>query len=159
MAQAHSLKQNGTAKGSAVNLKELNVDDLKRLIAFQQREIAQKNDRLRGVEKLTTICSDLEEKFHSERTKSDNYENALRRAEARIAYLNKKLGIGPQTSFDIDVINPGVSRKDFDAVTKENIRLKEALEHIVPTELGGKDIVIVSMSLNMAVNYLFKFSC
>jgi hypothetical protein len=43
----------------------------------------------------------------------------------------KKLGIWPQTAFGIDVVNPGVSRKDFDAVTKENIRLKEALKHIV----------------------------
>ena len=93
-----------------------------------------------------TIWSDLGEKsVQSSQTRADNYETALRRAEARVAYLNKKLGIGPQSSFDIDVINPGVSRKDFDAVTKENIRLKEALEHIVPTELGGKDIVVVSI--------------
>ena len=39
----------------------------------------------------------------------------------------------------------------FDAVTKENIRLKEALEHIAPTKLGGKDVVIVSMRTNMKV--------
>jgi hypothetical protein len=140
-------KEHSFTKGSVVNLKELSVEDLRRLIAYQQREIVVRNDRLRGVEKLTTICSDLEEKLQSSQTRADNYETALRRAEARVAYLNKKLGIGPQTSFDIDVINPGVSRKDFDAVTRENIRLKEALEHIVPTELGGKDIVIVSMSL------------
>jgi hypothetical protein len=140
-------KEHSFTKGSVVNLKELSVEDLRRLIAYQQREIAVRNDRLRGVEKLTTICSDLEEKLQSSQTRADNYETALRRAEARVAYLNKKLGIGPQTSFDIDVINPGVSRKDFDAVTRENIRLKDALEHIVPTELGGKDIVIVSMSL------------
>ena len=43
----------------------------------------------------------------------------------------------------MDVVYPGLSRKDFDAVTRENIGLKEALEHIAPTELGGKDIVIV----------------
>ena len=46
-------------------------------------------------------------------------------------------------------MNPGVSRKDFDAVIKENIRLKEALEHIVRTEYGGKDIVIVSVHLTI----------
>jgi hypothetical protein len=144
MAGVQSKKEHNI-KGSVINLKELSADDLRRLIAYQQREIAVRNDRLRGVEKLTTICSDLEEKLQSSQTRADNYETALRRAEARVAYLNKKLGIGPQTSFDIDVINPGVSRKDFDAVTKENIRLKEALEHIVPTELGGKDIVVVSI--------------
>ena len=130
-----------------MNLKQLNGDDLKRIIAVQHREILVKNERLRGVEDLTRICSELEEKRQSWQTRADNYETAFRQAEARIAYLNKKLGIGPQTSFGIDVVNPGrISRKDFDAATKENIRLKEALEHIVPTELGGKDIVIVSMS-------------
>jgi hypothetical protein len=127
-------------------------DNLKRIVALQHREILGKNERLRGVEDLTRICSELEEKRQSSETKADNYETALRRAEARIAYLNKKLGIGPQTTFDIDVVNPGISRKDFDAVTKENIRLKEALEHIVPTELGGKDVVIVS-TRQVQLNY------
>jgi hypothetical protein len=125
--------------------KELFADDLKRIIALQHREIQVKNERLKGVEELTRVCSELEEKRQSWQTKADNYETALRRAEARIAYLNKKLGIVPQTTFGIDVFNPGISRKDFDAITKENIRLKEALEHIVPTELGGKDVVVVSM--------------
>ncbi len=132
-------------KGPIIALREYNVDDLKRIITAQQREIHVKNERLKGVEDLTRICHELEEKRQSWQIRADNYETALKRAEARVAYLNKKLGIGPQTTFDIDVINPGVSRKDFDAVTKENIRLKEALEHIVPTELGGKDIVIVSI--------------
>ena len=128
------------------NLKELKADELKRIITIQHRELLAKTERLKGVEELTKICNDLEEKRQSCQTRADNYETALRRAEARIAYLNKKLGIGPQTTFGIDVVNPGISRKDFDAVlvTKENIRLKEALEHIVPTELGGKDVIIVS---------------
>jgi hypothetical protein len=137
--------QSESIKGQVLNLKQFNGDDLKRIIALQHREILGKNERLRGVEDLTRICNELEEKRQSSWTRADNYETALRRAEARIAYLNKKLGIGPQTTFGIDVVNPGISRKDFDAVTRENIRLKEALEHIVPTELGGKDIVIVSM--------------
>ena len=106
-----------------------------------------KNERLKGVEDLVRICSEKEEKLQGWKTRADNYETALRRADARIAYLSKKLGIGPQTAFGMDVVYPGVSRKDFDAVTRENIRLKEALEHIVPTELGGKDIVIVSIGL------------
>jgi RNase P protein component len=132
------------------NLKELKADELKRIITIQHRELLAKNERLKGVEELTRICNQLEEKRQDSETRADNYKTALRRAEARIAYLNKKLGIGPQTTFGIDVVNPGISRKDFDAVTRENIRLKEALEHIVSTELGGKDIIIVSKK--MAVN-------
>jgi hypothetical protein len=119
------------------------LQDLKRIIALQHRELLAKNERLKGVEELTRICNELEEKWQDSKTRAENYETALRRAEARIAYLSKKLGIGPQMTFDIDVVNRGISRKDFDAVVKENInRLKEALEHTVPTELGGKDIVI-----------------
>jgi hypothetical protein len=133
-------------QGQLLDSKELNVDNLKRIVALQHREILVKNERLRGVEDLTRICSELEEKRQSWQTRADNNGAALRRAETRIAYLNKKLGIGPQTTVGIDVVNPGISRKNFDAVTKENIKLKEALEHIVPTELGGKDVVIVSIN-------------
>ena len=102
------------------------------------------NERLKGVENLVRICSEKETKILGLKTTMENLETALRRADARIACLNKKLGIGPQTTLGIDVVSPGVSRKDFEAVTRESIRLKEALEHIAPTELGGKDIVNVS---------------
>ena len=135
------------SKGSKgyINLQQLSTDQLKRIIIFiQQRDILSKNDRLKGVENLAKICSDLEEKCKHWKSVAENTETALQRAERRIARLNKKLGIGPQTAFDIDLINPGVSRKDYDAVTKENIRLKEVLEHIVSTEIGGKDLVTVS---------------
>ena len=130
-----------------LNLQAMGENDFKRIIAVQQREILVKNERLKGVEDLVRICSEKEEKLQGWKTRAENYETALRRSDARIAYLNKKLGIGPQAAFGMDVVYPGVSRKDFDAVTRENIRLKEALEHIVPTELGGKDIVIVSIGL------------
>ena len=125
-----------------LNLPAMGENDLKRIIAVQHREILVKNERLKGVEDLVRICSEKEEKLQGWKTKAENYETALRRADARIAYLNKKLGIGPQMAFDMDVVYPGVSRKDFHAVTKENIRLKEALEHIAPTEMGGKDIIV-----------------
>ena len=128
-----------------LNSQAMSEKDFKRIIAVQQREILVKNERLKGVEDLVRICSEKEEKLQGWKTRAENYETALRRANARIAYLNKKLGIGTQTAFDMDVVYPGVSRKDFDAVIKENIRLKEALEHIAPTELGGKEIVIVSI--------------
>ena len=132
------------SKGAELNLEELSTRDLRRIIAVQQKEIKVKNDRLKGLEDLTKICSELEEKWQNWKTRADNYEIALKRAELRIAVLSKKLGIGPQAAFDIGVIYPGVSRKDFDAITRENIELKEALEHIVPTGLGGKDVVVVS---------------
>ena len=129
----------------------MNENDFKRIIAVQRREILVKNERLKGVEDLIRICSEKEEKLQGWKTRAKNDETALRGAEAIIAYLNKKLGIGPQseTAFDMDVVYPGVSRKDFGAVTKENIRLKEALEHIAPTELGGKEIVIVSIRIRI----------
>ncbi len=113
------------SKGQVINLKELNADDLKRIITIQQREILVKNERLKGVEDLTRICSELEEKRQSLQIKADNYETALKRAKARVAYLNKKLGIAPQMTLDIDVTNPEVANK--------NIR---------PTELGGNGQIL-----------------
>lgn len=131
-------------KGQILNIKGVHEDDLKRIIALQRKDILDKNKRLKGVEKLTNIVNELEESRQSLQSKADNFESALRRAEARIAYLNKKLGIGPQTSMGVEVVDPGVSRKEYDALMRDNIRLKESLEHIVATELGGQDVVTVS---------------
>ena len=58
--------------------------------------------------------------------------------------MYRRLDIGRQTAIDIDDVNPEISRKEFDAINKENVKLKKALKHIVPTELGGKDVVLVS---------------
>ena len=132
------------SKDAVFNLSELSCGDYKRIITIQQREINENNERLKGLEQLTRIYNESEGKLQSWKTRSENYEVALRRAEARIGVLNQKLGIGPQRAFDIDVVYPGFSRNDFDAITRESIELKEALEHIVPTELGGKDVVVVS---------------
>ncbi|XP_028404900.1 tropomyosin-1-like [Dendronephthya gigantea] len=126
-----------------LNMDELNTGDLKRIIAVQSKEIERKNEQLKGLQNLAKICSESEEKRQSWKTRAEKYESALRRAEARIAVLNKKLGmLGPQTAFDIKI-----SRHAFDAITRENIELKEALEHIVPTELGGKDVVLRNQEL------------
>ena len=91
------------SKGEAVlNLQAMADNDFKRIIAVQRREILVQNERLKGVENLVRICSEKEKKLQSMKTRAENYETALRRADARIAYLNKKLGIGPQTTLGID---------------------------------------------------------
>ncbi|XP_028404216.1 golgin subfamily A member 6-like protein 22 [Dendronephthya gigantea] len=135
----------------------LNLDDLRRITqALQHQELKGKNNRsMNEVKETTRILSESEKKMRrKEKTRAENSQIALRRAEARIAILNKKLGIGPQTAFEIDVVNPRVSQKDYDSLTIEYIKLKEALEHIVPTELGGKDVVLKNQELYEMVTKL-----
>lgn len=120
------------------------VQYLKRIITILQRDIKLKNERLRRLEDLKRSHSESEEKLQSWKTKAESYKADLRRAEATIADLHKKLGIGPQTALCIDVVHPGISRTDFDANTRENIELKEASKYFAPTEMGTNVVVDVS---------------
>ena len=99
---------------------------------MQGSDILAKNERLKGVEDLERICDEKEEKLQSWEKRGEEYETALRQADAKIAHLCKQLGIDPQTTSD--------------GVAKENMKLAKALrEHAALTELGEKDTATVSV--------------
>lgn len=123
---------------------KLMVEDLTRKIKIQAEEISAKNKRIKELEGMIINCVCLEERNKSWKTRAENHKTALTRAEANTATLNTNFVIGSQTASSADAVNPGASRKDFDTITRENIELKEALELIVPMQLGGKDFVVVS---------------
>ena len=120
--------------------------DLKRIIVGLQNDIKGKNERLKGVHLLTVLLHEAEEKCKQWEETAKNLETTLRRAEARIAQLNKIHGIGPQAAFNRGAVFPGVSRKDFELVTQENIKLKKALDHIVTANLGGNEVILVRIA-------------
>ena len=134
---------NGSGNFTVAN--KLQENDYRRIITQLHNEILAKNERLKGVKALTVMLHESEEKRKRMEAMANNYEMTLKRAEARIAQLNKTLGVGPQAAFNRGVVMPGVSRKDFELVTQENVRLRKALDHIVPTNLGGHDVILVSI--------------
>ena len=57
--------------------------------------------------------------------------------------VNKKLAFGLQTAFDIDVVNTGVSRKDFDEIIRENIESEDGMDlHAVSVLSKCSDILL-----------------
>ena len=128
--------------------------DCRRLITQLYNEIIAKDARIKGVHALTLMLNEKEERCKRMEDMVKNYELTLKRAEARIAQMNKMFGVGPQTAFNRGVVMPGASKKDLDLVTQENLKLKKALEHIVSTELRGQAVILVSIFMMEA-----KVSC
>ena len=85
------------------------------------------------------------------KTRSEDYEKARANAYSKII-PRQKLGKGLQTN-GIEVVYPGVSRKDCEAGTTENIRPRKALERkdITQKRWSGQEIVIVSIRKSMTV--------
>ena len=101
------------------------------------------NEQLTAREDQSGISSDAEKSSQSWKTRAENSETALRRAETKTTILKKKLGVG-QVAVDIDEVNPWISRDDFDALSRGSTESGEALEQIVPTEFCAKDVVVVN---------------
>ena len=135
--------------GGILDLTALQPEDYQRIITQLHNEVVAKDARIKGVESLAKMLHEAEQKSQRMQETAKNYELTLKRAEARIAQLNKMHGIGPQTAFNRGVVIPGVSRKDFDLVTRENEKLKKALQHIVSTEIEGHAVVLVSEELRV----------
>ena len=86
------------------------------------------------------------------KTRLEDYEKARASAYSKII-PRQKLGKGLQTK-GIEVVYPGVSRKDCEAGTTENIRPRKALERkdlSTQKRWSGQEIVIVSIRKSMTV--------
>ena len=130
-------------KPGAIKKTKLYENDYRRIVSQLYTEIQRKDTQLKGLRVLTARLYESEQSARSFKIRAENNEQALKHAEARVAQLNKKLGIGPQTAFNRGVVLPGVSKKQFDGVVRENLKLKEALDHIVAQDLGGYDVILV----------------
>lgn len=84
-------------------------------------------------------------KAREERTsleaKCDRLEGTLARAENRIAQLS------PLNGGEEGIVTPGVSRKVLESLTKENTKLKEALEHLTQRK-DGPNLVVENKDLH-----------
>ena len=73
--------------------------------------------------------------------KYDRLEGTLARAENRIAQLS------PLNGGEGGIVTPGVSRKVLESLTKENTKLKEALEHLTQRK-DGPNLVVENKDLH-----------
>ena len=97
--------------------------------------------KLTGVQNLGLQLQKKEQQIKNLEEKNERLEGSLARAENRITQLNLQLPAGAQLGA---VVTPGVSKKVLEALTRDNTKLKQALEHLTNKGPSGVDLAVVS---------------
>lgn len=97
--------------------------------------------KLTGVQNLGLQLQKKEQQIKALLEKNERLEGSLARAENRITQLNLQLPSGAQMGA---VVTPGVSKKVLEALTRDNTKLKQALEHLTNKGPAGVDLAVVS---------------
>ena len=103
--------------------------------------------KLTGVQNLGQQLQKKEQENTFLKEKLERLEGTLARAENRITQLSLQAGNGAHQAFSRGgIVTPGVSKKLLEALTRENTRLKLALEHIIAkgSNGNGSDLAVVS---------------
>ena len=114
---------------------------------LRQSLVVMVTDRKKMASKLTGVQNlglQLQKKEQQNKTlleKIERLEGSLARAENRITQLNLQLPSGAQMGA---VVTPGVSKKVLEALTRDNTKLKQALEHMTNKGPAGVDLAVVS---------------
>lgn len=100
--------------------------------------------KLTGVQNLGLQLQKKEQQIKSLEGKNERLEGSLARAENRITQLSLQLGNGLPSGAQGAVVTPGVSKKVLEALTRDNTKLKQALEHLTNKGPAGVDLAVVS---------------
>lgn len=100
--------------------------------------------KLTGVQNLGQQLQKKEQEIKTLLEKNERQEGSLARAENRITQLTLQMGNGPQSASQGAIVTPGVSKKVLEALTRDNTRLKQALDHLTNKGPAGVDLAVVS---------------
>lgn len=100
--------------------------------------------QLTGVQNLGLQLQKKEQEHKSLLEKYERLEGSLARAENRITQLSLLAGNGPQAlAGQGAIVTPGVSKKVLEALTRENTKLRQALDHLTNKGPSGVDLAVV----------------
>lgn len=125
---------------SKVLMNPMEVQKLRSSIHHLVEEQNRSNSKLIGVQVLTDQLEHKNEECNVLKVKLKQLEVLLSRAENRISQLSMKGGSAKSGG----VITPGVSKRLFEAITRENTKLKLTLEHVLNKLPNGIDLAVVS---------------
>lgn len=100
--------------------------------------------KLTGVQNLGLQLQKKEQENKTLLEKNERLEGSLARAENRITQLSLQIGNGQQSSGQGAIVTPGVSKKVLEALTRDNTKLKQALDHLTNKGPAGVDLAVVS---------------
>ena len=99
------------------------------------------NSKLIGVQVLTDQLEQKTQECERYKATIQQLEVLLSRAENRIAQLSVKGG-----SAKGGIVTPGISKRLFESIARENTKLKIALEHVVNKQPNGIELAVVSVN-------------
>ncbi len=100
--------------------------------------------KLTGVQNLGLQLQKKEQEIKTLLEKNERLEGSLARAENRITQLSLQMGNGQQSGSQGAIVTPGVSKKVLEALTRDNTKLKQALDHLTNKGPAGVDLAVVS---------------
>lgn len=104
--------------------------------------------KLTGVQNLGLQLQRKEQEIKSLLEKNERLEGSLARAENRITQLSLLAGNGQQAlASQGAIVTPGVSKKVLEALTRENTKLKQALDHLTSKGPSGVDLAVVCIKI------------
>lgn len=104
--------------------------------------------KLTGVQNLGQQLQKKDIEIQNLREKSERLEGSLARAENRITQLSLQAGNGQHLSGQTAIVTPGVSKKVLEALTRDNTRLKQALDHLTNRGPAGVDLAVENKELH-----------
>ena len=117
---------------------------LRRTLLSMCNERKKMASKLTGVQNLGLQLQKKELETKSLREKNERLEGSLARAENRITQLSLLTRNGPQAlSNQGAIVTPGVSKRVLEALTRENTKLKQALNHLTSKGPIGVDLAVV----------------
>lgn len=119
------------------------IQKLRSSIRHLYEEQTKSNSKLIGVQVLTDQLGKKDEECTVLRSKLQQFEVLLSRAENRIAQLSI-IANGKGGHSQGGIVTPGVSKKLLETLTRENTKLKLALEHVLNKQPNGADLAVVS---------------
>ncbi len=122
------------------------------VMVTDRKKMTSKQTKLTGVQNLGLQLQKKEQENKTLLEKNERLEGSLARAENRITQLSLQLGNRQQSGGQGAIVTPGVSKKVLEALTRDDTKLKQALDHLTNKGPAGVDLAVVS------VTYKVRFS-
>ncbi|CAH3029537.1 unnamed protein product [Porites evermanni] len=122
---------------------------LRRTLLVVVSERKKMASQITGVQNLGVQLQKKEQELRSALERIERLESSLARAENRITQLSHLAGNNGQTvAGQGAIVTPGVSKKLLEALTRENTKLRQALDHLTNRGPNGVDLAVENRDLH-----------
>ena len=123
---------------------------LRRTLLIVVSERKKMASQITGVQNLGVQLQKKEQELRTLSERNERLESSLARAENRITQLSHLAGNNGQTiAGQGAIVTPGVSKKLLESLNRENIKLRQALDHKTNRGPSGVDLAMVSITVSL----------